>query len=718
MKSARISIVDFFIKTGFFLLFFLVPLLLTPLNYELFEYNKMMATYILATMIISSWVIKMVSQKQILIRRTPLDIPLLLFLLSQVISTVFSIDTHVSLFGYYSRFNGGLISIVTYIGLYYAFVSNIRRENVRSYVVSIISSALLICTYAVAQHLGIDKHIWIQDVQNRVFSTLGQPNWLAAYISVTLLLILGMGWGYVEKVLHRTNSQIVHTPLKERFLRIFYWAGALLFYMTILFTRSRSGFIAAWIGILFFCTTLILLYKRQALKLIGILLISFLALNSYYGFPFAALDRFTLKNITASKQSAPITVAQPPSGTVLETGITDSGNIRKIVWKGALEITKHYPLFGSGVETFAYSYYQFRPIEHNMTSEWDFLYNKAHNEYLNYAATTGLIGLGSYLLLISIFIFWVIKKIIQYLSVDKKTTHLKDVDIVFISALFFGWITILITNFLGFSVVAIQIFFFLIPALCVLSFEYEARFIRIPQKVSETKKTGIGNTVLTIIPILIGLWIIVTISRMWLADVFYARGYQSSRSGDFLNAYQFLKQAVTLNPQEILYYDEISYPSAILSVAAFEQKESTLAAQLASEAILTSNLAIQTSPYNVNFYKTRTRMYHALSEIDQKYIGDSIQALVKASMLSPTDPKIFYNLGVLYGKVGENQKAITALETATTLKPDYRDPWYALALFYKETKQPEKARESLMFILTKIATSDGESIKLLDSLGK
>ena len=56
-----------------------------------------------------------------------------------------------------------------------------------------------------------------------------------------------------------------------------------------------------------------------------------------------------------------------------------------------------YPLFGTGVETFAYSYNFVRPLTHNLTSEWDYVYNKAHNEYFNYLATTGFIGLISYL---------------------------------------------------------------------------------------------------------------------------------------------------------------------------------------------------------------------------------------------------------------------------------------------------------------------------------
>jgi len=83
-----------------------------------------------------------------------------------------------------------------------------------------------------------------------------------------------------------------------------------------------------------------------------------------------------------------------------QAGGTESGEIRKLVWKGAINIWKDYPLTGSGPETFALLFPKYKPPEHNLTSEWDFVYNKAHNEYLNYLATTGLLGTLFYLILI------------------------------------------------------------------------------------------------------------------------------------------------------------------------------------------------------------------------------------------------------------------------------------------------------------------------------
>ncbi len=104
---------------------------------------------------------------------------------------------------------------------------------------------------------------------------------------------------------------------------------------------------------------------------------------------------------------------------------------------------RRYPIFGTGVETFAYSYYETRPVGHNYVSEWNFLYNKAHNEYLNFAATTGSVGLSSYLILIVVSVFVFIKN--------------KRAD------LLAGYAAIGLTNFFGFSVVVVSLLFFFVP---------------------------------------------------------------------------------------------------------------------------------------------------------------------------------------------------------------------------------------------------------------
>ncbi|MBM3283258.1 O-antigen ligase family protein, partial [Candidatus Gottesmanbacteria bacterium] len=433
------------IEYSFYLLFFLVPLILTPFNYELFEYNKMMLTYGLTIIISGIWLIKMIIGKEFRIARTPLDLPIILFLASQIISTAFSLDRHVSVWGYYSRFNGGLLSIITYILLYYAFVSNFPKEKTGKLLQAILISGAIVALYGILEHFGIDKDLWVQDVQNRVFSSLGQPNWLAAYLAVliptTIGLTLNSKFEYLNPKQYH-NSDLENSGLfsvsdfgfliSKNIGLLVYWVIGNIFYITLLFTKSRSGFLALWISlIIFWLISLFLRFfsKIRALKspqmqatasicgecnrLIGFFTLGFLAITFFLGAPFQQVSRFTLPELISNRQSLPATQlpTKPLGSSIIDVGITESGTIRRIVWKGAVDVFSHYPIFGSGVETFAFAYYKFRPSEHNMTSEWDFLYNKAHNEYLNFAATTGVFGIGSYLLIVITYIIWFIWKI-------------------------------------------------------------------------------------------------------------------------------------------------------------------------------------------------------------------------------------------------------------------------------------------------------------------
>lgn len=118
------------IEYSFYLIFFLVPLVLVSDTSELFEFNKLWVTFGFTIIIAVAWFTKMITRRQIKIQKTPLDIPILIFLLSQIISTILSLDPHVSIWGYYTRFNGGLLSIISYIFLYYAFMSNLASISI------------------------------------------------------------------------------------------------------------------------------------------------------------------------------------------------------------------------------------------------------------------------------------------------------------------------------------------------------------------------------------------------------------------------------------------------------------------------------------------------------------------------------------------------------------------------------------------------------------
>ncbi len=697
------------IRAGFLALFTLVPLLLTPWNYELFEYNKMMLTYGLTVIIGSAWVIKMIADKEIRIAKTPLDIPIALFVTSQFISTLFSIDPHVSWFGYYSRFNGGMWSTLAYVTLYYALVSNFMQDNATKkthvgspVIITLLKAAtitgVVVSAYGALERLGIDKHLWVQDVQNRVFSTLGQPNWLAAY----LVALSPVAWSFA----------VLNTSVRR-----YIWAGiGILFFVVLLFTRSRSGLIGfAVADIVFWAITYWHVKKTHkassknasespkkfqslALKL-GTGIHAVLALVIFVnGSNVAQIDRYAsfagLRDTLIRREQKP-TPAPTPTAPLLEVGGTESGTIRKYVWQGAINAWKSTTktmLIGTGTETFAFAFYQHRPREHNMTSEWDFLYNKAHNEYLNYLATTGILGLTCYMSFLIVFIVWFLR------SMNAHTPqHI---------ALFAGWASILITNFFGFSVVIMQLFLFLFPATVFILSPHEGSII--------WKRALAFPSWSKTVTLVLGGVVVFRIMSLWYADTLFASGYRLDRSGQFAQAAEKLDQAIAINPTEPLYRDEIATPLISLAVAAIEQQNATAASQFMKRALSESDRAIQISPHNANFWKTRTKVYYSLSGVDPQFNDAAISALVRARDLSPNDPKIYYNLAILTGRTGENEKAIEFLRQAIELKPNYHDAYYGLYIFYTEMKKPNEAKQALVDYLTTVDPNDKNFREILE----
>jgi putative inorganic carbon (hco3(-)) transporter len=621
------------IRWSFYSLVFIVPLIFLPNTTELFEFNKLIVTWILTTFIVAAWVARMLAEKRWIFKRTALDWPLIIFLLVTLLSTLFSIDRHVSWFGYYSRWNGGFLSLFSYALLYWSFVSNMDSNSTRKLINFSLVSASLVAFYGVLEHFGIDKHIWVQDVQNRVFSTIGQPNWLAAYL-VALI------WIPVSTF----NTKFEIRNLKSVLNLVLF----VLLFVTLLFTKSRSGILAFGISAAFYWGYIFFTTKTKLLMPMVILGGLILGMFVFVSNPIRDL---VFKTTT---QVLPNTGA----GTQLDTGGTESGNIRKIVWTGAIRIwqgnTKNL-LLGSGPETFAQSYYQYRPLEHNMTSEWELLYNKAHNEFLNQLATTGIIGLGSYILLLAAMIYVLIREL---------KSHSANL---FILSLLAGWLTFPVTNFWGFSVVVVQILMFILPAIAVTSNEPE----------SKTIEEFNWPHLLIFIP---AIFIIYSVLRYWYADTRLAEGqkdikyFQATQNAQYLMlAHQQTIQAYQLNSAEPVIASELSNTAAYLSLANLQQS-TPAAQQLAEISIAASDKALNTSPRHPNYYKSRARSLILLSDLSPKYLELAAQTLEQAILISPTDPRLPFNLGVIYKYLGRDEEAKVMFLKSLNLKADFGEP--------------------------------------------
>ena len=709
------------IEYSFYLLFFLVPFAFTNDTSELFEFNKLWVTFIITLVIGFAWITKMIIKRQFRIQRTPLDIPIALFLASEIISAVLSLDPHTSIWGYYSRFNGGLLSIFSYVFLYFAFASNLKEEDkdkeekfefkkvyifiigivaffigaivssqikstgavdvpyqlfanlitvlvsfaiimkaaprgiIKRSLYAILSSAFLVILWGLPSHFGydptcllfrgtLDVACWTNDFQPkiRIFSTLGQPDWLAAYLAALIPLI---GVLFLNLT---TESKIIFNKTLSFLKDQKFWMATALFiffaisYLALLYTRARSAVIAIWLIIPLLLVWYFWFYIKPKFniknlnldfKIAALLFLTIGVVTFFAGQPFAQLQKFEFQNIishfakpVATKTVVKTAAPTPPPSPVStgELGGTDSSKIRLLVWTGAINIWKNNPVFGSGLETYAYAYYQYRPAAHNLTSEWKYLYNKAHNEYLNYLATTGTIGIITYLSMIGSFLFLTLR----YLLRNKKKLTKNDLVIVSLVA---GYGTILITNFFGFSVVMINILFYLFPIFVFImagKIDYSKGY-SFPASVKDIFVLNKLQKVLIIIVGIITIYSIFTLVNFWNADrnYYYGKNYDDPSVGDYQRAYPFLRAAVALRPSEPTFKDEFAYNNAVLGAsllvqaqkqpAAQQQQAQTVAKQLIESAINYSNEVTTNHPNDIVFWKTESEFSILLVNLTQ-----------------------------------------------------------------------------------------------------
>jgi putative inorganic carbon (hco3(-)) transporter len=658
-----------------FLLFF-VPLIFTSFNSELFELPKMYLVYFITLTILSLHLLNFLNKKTVLFRRTFLDIPLIIFLISQIISTIFSIDPHTSFFGYYSRLNGGLLSLICYLILYWILVVYLNEKFKKNIINISIFSGFLVASFGITEHFGIDKHLWVQDVQSRVFSTLGQPNWLAAYLCILLPFSL-LKLSEKKEFIPYTKYLILNT----------------IFFLCLLFTKSKSGIIAAAISIFIFSILYLIKnlkkppFLREDVRIfgqVGLIILIFTILSLTIPNPIKDLI-YPTKISTINDQRSNIL-------------ITPSGDIRKIVWKGSINLWKKFPLFGTGVETFAYSYYWTRPAEHNLTSEWDFLYNKAHNEYINYLATTGTFGFLSYFAIIIVFLFFLIKKIFN----DPKST----IEYSILSS----YISILITNFAGFSVVVVALYFFLLPTLLIDNQEKE-------KKINNKKSNIFSKIIFPTIIVFLFFVIAKKIILFYLADVLYSKSQSYENTQNYQSAYDTIKISLKYRNNEPLYLNSFSSLAAKMAIVTYSKKNTDQTNQLIQEAINYSNKSIQISPADTNLWKERAQTFYYLSTIDSQYFSEAIQSLLTVTKLAPTDAKTFYLIGDFLEMAKSQEKAIEYYQKAISLKPNYDHALFNLGKIYFDQKNYSEAKKDFETVL-KIAPANSDAKDYLDKISK
>jgi O-antigen ligase len=112
-----------------------------------------------------------------------LHVPVLAFLGANVAATGVAVDMRLALYGTHERMLG-LGTIADWVVLYFAVVLLVRtRRETIAVIASVFGAAAMVLAYEFVQFIGADPLRWTLDGASRPFSTLGNPNILAQYLT-------------------------------------------------------------------------------------------------------------------------------------------------------------------------------------------------------------------------------------------------------------------------------------------------------------------------------------------------------------------------------------------------------------------------------------------------------------------------------------------------------------------------------------------------------
>src|SRR3989344_2313531 len=147
---------DALVKFSVFMVFLGLPLFFTGRAFQGIDFEKQIYFYFWVLLGLVAWASKGVLEESMKIRRTPLDIPILIFWLVYLASTIFSIDRWHSLWGFFGDPSRGFFSVTAIIIFYYLYLSNFSGALFRWSVGALFSSGLLVSVYSALMLMNIN----------------------------------------------------------------------------------------------------------------------------------------------------------------------------------------------------------------------------------------------------------------------------------------------------------------------------------------------------------------------------------------------------------------------------------------------------------------------------------------------------------------------------------------------------------------------------------
>ncbi len=605
---------------------FLLPLTYWPPHFDQFATSKM-AIFLMAIFILLLFVIYYRRDLSQLPR--PLAGAALIFMAVQIWQTLRLADPLNGLFGAYGQSESLLVQLGFLIFGLAAFLM-IKADSERHvFLDTMIFASFILAIFGVFQYF-YDDPITREEVA-RIKSLLGDPNSLGVFLMMVLPLLL---WR-----LHREPSQTIRSLLfgcaylNMAVLALTFsraaWLGLLISLIFCWFHLNRSNFhkksfwlnwgmiggsgavllismayLPFWVTVplllLFFwvCLRCRLLSDPESL-FPGFVVILILGLISGQMLASCKPGSFKDYNLNSRIQS-------------LSTG-QDSG--RGLIWSTAWRVFLEHPVFGQGLGSFQDSFHRIQSV--TAVNHWgpDRDLRQVHNEPLHYLATQGIIGLGSYLLLLGL--------IVKY-SLRNFKSAAPDIAIITLSASAIGYLV-----FVQFAYPLVHYsYLFWVEAGILLS-------LALPSSRQNRPFGRIQPVAIGLALIFLSVWggLLLNFAR---SDTYYQKAFNQARYRHYARSLAAYRTTVAMAPWNYQYRYRYAYT---LIRAGARCRNEILAQRNYEQAEQLVNELRQHFPARYQVYSLTGDLY-----FQQQQYGRAIRAYQKALTYFPVNYRIYFRI--------------------------------------------------------------------------
>lgn len=513
------------------------------------------------------------------------------FILSAVISTIFSISPLVSYSGYYLRPLG--LEIYLYTFLIYLLSSMIiqNKSKAKTILNFMELCAVMVSIYSLLQFAGFDFLKIQPETDHRPFGTFGNSVFLGGF------LILGVPLSVSRIIEKRKLNYSVLSPV--------------IIITTIVISQTRSAYAAVIIQLIIFLFSYPYVFKSGKSGMIKGFKISLIILGSVV-LILVTMILFNRTNVYVNR-------------FINITAIFE--NARWFLWRDSLKVFLQYPVSGCGLGLFPNVFENVYTVEFKLHDVRGF-YDHAHSNFIHTLCTMGFIGIIAYVLLLGHTVFILIRTLnSRILKPEKKILYIGFL------AMVGGYIVFGIADFDETSIL-----FYFIMYLAILKVIYYEDFKSSVYTIPDSFRSNHRGKTILVLTVILG-FIIYNFYSVYIEEQaisYFKLAYISHDRNDFRVSLQYFPLAINLWSSNSYFHYE--YGGALLDYATsdaslnFKNRISIL--QKAKEEF---NTAIQ-------MYSSKIECNKLISIADYE-MGDTVEAeTIKKQLLDRDSLMINYRL--------------------------------------------------------------------------